>query len=115
MSEGTPGAKHGKYLVLGWVFALLACVFGVMLLVVGKVAGGIAFLLAGLLSLPALSTLAATSRLPKWARVAAILFFWLVAVVNISGTDIPPSNSVTGIKFLDQILTLWGAFWERIL
>ncbi len=115
MPNRIPTAKNGMYTIMGWAFALLACMFGVMLLVVGKLTAGIAFVLAGLLALPILASLVRKSPLANWVHIGVIIFFCVIAVVSISGTDIPPSNSVTGIKFVDQVLTLFGAFWERVL
>ena len=114
MPDVTPVAKDGKRMALAWAFSLLASTFGIMLLVVGKVTAGIAFVLAALLVLPLLDSWVSKSRLPKWAQLGLVLLLCAIAVMSISGTDIPPSNSVTGYKFVDQLLTLVGAFWERI-
>ena len=98
-----------------WIFALAVGLFGIMLLVVEKITAGTAFVLAALIALPPFNRFIQNVRLPRWLPVTVLLILCVIAVVNISGTDIPPENSVTGIRFVDQVLTLLQAFMARIL
>jgi CDP-diglyceride synthetase len=102
-------------LAVGWIFALAVGFLGIMLLVVEKITAGTAFVLAALIALPPFNSFIKNVRLPKWLPITAILFFCVIAVVSISGTDIPPANRITGIRFVDQVWTLLQEFMARIL
>jgi hypothetical protein len=106
--------KRTARLAVGWIFALAVGFLGIMLLVVEKITAGTAFVLAALIALPPFNSFIENVRLSKWLPITAILIFCVIAVVSISGTDIPPANSITGIRFVDQVLTLLQEFMARI-
>ena len=107
-------SKDDSNPILGWFLPLTLVALGIVLVTVGKITAGTAFLVAGVLASPPLRRYSRKSRAATRLATAAILVLCAIAIYSISNTDIPPESSATGIKFVDQVVTLARVFLERI-
>lgn len=82
-------AKDNSSPIFVWLLPLTLVTLGLVLLTVGKITAGAAFLVAGVLASPPLRRYSRKSRAATWLATAAILGLCAIAIYSISNTDIP--------------------------
>ena len=95
-----------------WASSLGAC--GVVLLVAGKTAAGVAFAGMALILVGPLRRLVASDRRRVWVRTLAIAALLAVATVAIAGTDIRPDQRRTGFDPVDKVAAIVDDFVDVV-
>jgi len=100
--------------VAKWVAATALVLFGIVLLVAGKIAAGTAVVCSALVMTLPLGRLVTKARTLLWIRTVSVAILLAAAASSIATTDIKPNERVTGFGFADKLVSLVRDFGRTV-
>ncbi len=97
-----------------WIAAAILALLGVVLLISTKSTAGGALVVAAALVLLPVQRLGKGQRIAQWVRAGLVGTLVALAIASVAGTDLPPDQAKTGVKFLDQVLAIWQRFQDNL-